>query len=172
MEQKLSSTLEDYLVAVYRLEGEKRVARPRDIGRLQNVAKSTVTAALKSLAEKRLVNYQPYDPITLTPLGRRKAEWLAVRNRILRNFLESVLALDPELAETTACGMEHAVDEEAMERFVCFLAFLQQYAPSGRKWLKEFHAFAREGGRSLKCRRCVEKYRKALQKESFKDRTV
>jgi DtxR family Mn-dependent transcriptional regulator len=162
MEQELSSTLEDYLIAVYRLEGEKRVARPRDIGRLQNVAKSTVTAALKSLAERGLINYEPYETITLTSQGRQTAERLAIRNRILRDFLEGVLGLDPEQAGKTACGMEHAVEEEAMERFVCFLAFVKQHPPDGTKWLDGFREFIRQGGRSRIYRKCVEEYLKAL----------
>jgi DtxR family Mn-dependent transcriptional regulator len=166
MKYELSSTLEDYLIAVFRLEGEKRVARPRDIGRLQNVAKSTVTAALKSLAGKGLVNYEPYEAVTLTARGRQTAERLAIRNRILRDFLEGVLGLDPEQAERTACGMEHAVEGEAMERFVCFLAFLKHHAPDGAKWLKEFRRFVRRGGRSRICRKCVEEYTQALQAES------
>jgi DtxR family Mn-dependent transcriptional regulator len=158
----LSSTLEDYLVTVHRLEGEKRVARPRDIGRLQNVAKSTVTAALRSLADKGLVHYEPYEAVTLTSRGRKMADRLVVRNRILRDFLEDVLGLDPPQAESTACGMEHAVEEEAMERFVCFLAFVKQHAPEGARWLSEFRRFVRRGGSSRACRESVAQYLRGL----------
>jgi DtxR family Mn-dependent transcriptional regulator len=56
MEEELSAKLEDYLEAIYGIEREKRVARPRDICKDQNVAGSTATAALQSLAEKRLIN--------------------------------------------------------------------------------------------------------------------
>ncbi len=47
-EVKLSSTLEDYLEAIFRIEKEKRAARVRDISQYLGVAKSTVNAALKA----------------------------------------------------------------------------------------------------------------------------
>ncbi len=166
MEHELSSTLEHYLIAVYRLEGEKRVARGRDISRLQRVAKSTVTAALKSLAEKGLVNYEPYEAITLTQRGRATAERLAIRNRILKDFLEGVLGLEADQAEKTACGMEHAVEQEALECIVCFLAFARQCASGGTNWLQEFRTFVRRGGRSRICRNCVDEYLHMLQTEA------
>jgi DtxR family Mn-dependent transcriptional regulator len=163
MHSTLSATLEDYLLAIYWLERERRVARPRDICRLQGVAKSTVTAALQSLAEKGLINYTPYEVITLAPEGQKRAEQLNMRHRVLKDFLQDVLGLEPEKAESTACGMEHAVEPEALERFICFLAFVKQHTPDGKTLLKRFREFAREGGRGKACRDCVEEYLRTLQ---------
>jgi DNA-binding MarR family transcriptional regulator len=50
IDSKLSSTLEDYLKAIFSLEKKKRTARVRDIAQHMGVSKSTVSAALKSLA--------------------------------------------------------------------------------------------------------------------------
>jgi DtxR family Mn-dependent transcriptional regulator len=161
MPTQLSPTLEDYLRAVYRIESEQRVARPRDIGRTQNVAASTVTAALQSLAEKGLINYEPYGLITLTEEGRAKAQQLADRHMIIRDFLEKILGLDPDRAESTACGMEHVVDGEALQRFLCFVAFMERHCPTGSKCLKDFRHFIREGANGHTCQKCVEEYRKS-----------
>ncbi len=160
MVQKLSATIEDYLVTVYRLECEKRVARPRDIARDQNVAKSTVTAALKSLADKGLINYEPYESVTLTEKGKELAQPLEMRHRILLDFLEEVLDLDAETAEKAACGMEHGVEEEALERMVCFISFTKKQQPGGTEWLAEFRTFIRKCGKGKICRECIEEYRK------------
>ena len=162
MEKKLTSTLEDYLTTVYRLEREKRVARPRDIGRRQKVAKSTVTSALKSLAGKGLVNYEPYEAVTLTTKGKRQAETLIIRNRVLRDFLEDVLGLSPEEALSTACGMEHALDPKAVERLVCFLAFMKHRDQDGPQWLEKFRECAKKGGRGKPCAECVQEYMQTL----------
>jgi len=163
MDQELSPTLEDYLEAIFRIEREQRVARPRDISRAQNVAGSTVTAALQSLAEKGLINYEPYELITLTDEGRKRAEELATRHLIIRDFLENVLCLEPERADATACGMEHAIDRKALERFVCFLAFMRPHSPNGAKSLERFRRFIKEGADGHTCKECVEEYMKSLQ---------
>ena len=65
MVRELSSTLEDYLEAICRLEQEKGFARVRDIARALGVANSTATAALQALSKKGLINYEPYEPVTL-----------------------------------------------------------------------------------------------------------
>lgn len=160
MALKLSATLEDYLITVYRLECEKRVARPRDIAREQNVAKSTVTAALKSLADKNLINYEPYESVTLTDEGKKRAQPLEMRHRILMEFLREVLDLSPETAEKAACGMEHGIEEEALERIVCFISFTKKRQPGGADWLKEFRKFIRKCGKGKICRECIEEFRK------------
>jgi len=166
MAKQLSGTLEDYLEAIYRIEQQKRVARPRDICEAQGVAGSTVTAALKSLSDKDLVNYEPYGLVTLTERGRKQAESLAVRHRIIRDFLEEILDLPPRQAESTACGMEHAVDERALQRFVCFLAFMRRHCPQGARCLEKFREFVDEATEGRTCRECIEDYVKELTVES------
>ena len=162
MATELSPTLEDYLRAVHRIESEQRVARPRDIGRVQNVAASTVTAAIHSLAEKGLINYEPYGLITLTEAGRTTAQQLADRHLIIKDFLQKILGLGPDRAESTACGMEHVVDSEALERFLCFLAFMERHCPAGSRCLKDFRQFIKKGADGRSCRDCLDEYMRAL----------
>jgi DtxR family Mn-dependent transcriptional regulator len=169
MDATLTPTLEDYLLAIYQLEQKRRVARPRDIARLQGVAKSTVTAALQSLAEKGMINYEPYEVVTLMRKGQNRAQKLAMRHRILKDFLQDVLGLEREPAEATACGMEHAVEREVLERFVCFMAFVKRQLPDGMTWLREFREFAQQGGQGQACKKCVEEYLHALQKGSAEE---
>jgi len=159
---ELSPTLEDYLRAIYHIENEQRVARPRDIARVQNVAASTVTAAIHSLAEKGLINHEPYGLITLTEAGRTTAQQLADRHLIIKDFLEKILGLGSERAESTACGMEHVVDSEALERFLCFLAFMERHCPTGSRCLKDFRQFAKEGADGCTCQECLDEYMRAL----------
>ena len=158
MKTKLSPVLEDYLLSIYRIEGEKKVARPKDISSEQNVAKSTVTAALQSLAEKGLINYEPYEVITLTDAGKSKAENMAVRHVIIKRFLQDVLRLDADRAEETACKMEHVIGQESNERFVCFLAFMQRHSKRGARWLNDFQDFITDGAGKQSCRQCIEEY--------------
>ncbi|MCK4539044.1 MAG: metal-dependent transcriptional regulator [Candidatus Krumholzibacteria bacterium] len=161
-EKKLTSKLEDYLLTVYRLERETRVARPRDIGRRRKVAKSTVTSALRSLAENGLVNYEPYEAVTLTVEGKKQAESLTIRNHVLRDFLEDILGFPPEEARSAACGMEHALDSTAVDRFVCFLAYIKHGGHEIPRWIEEFRDCAKEGSLGESSAEYVQKYLQAM----------
>ncbi len=166
MTSELSSTLEDYLQTIYRLEQRDRVARPRDIAEEQGVARSTVTSALQSLSEKGLINYEPYELITLTDQGRARAEKLVTRHRIMKEFLEQILGLDAERAEATSCDMEHAVDPDALARFVCFLTFVKRQERTGAQWLEQLQQFIKDRGEELSCQECVQEYEKILKDDN------
>ncbi len=165
MAAELTSTLEDYLETIYQLEEQKRVARPRDISESQGVARSTVTAALQSLSEKGLINYEPYELITLTEEGRAQAKMLNNRHLIIHDFLENILGLDSETAEETACGMEHAVGEEALERFTCFIAFMKRCSSGGTQCLEQFRDFVEASSDEQQCGDWVERYSDGLMEE-------
>lgn len=166
MAEELTSTLEDYLETIYCLEEEKRVARPRDIAEAQGVARSTVTAALQSLSEKGLINYEPYELITLTEEGQQKAQRLDSRHRIMRDFLESILGLDAQRADETACGMEHAVERDVLERFTCFLAFMRRCSTDGTGCLEQFREYIEEHTGPDGCHECLDNYVEKLEAES------
>jgi len=125
----LTSSLEDYLEAVLLLVRRDRVARVRDIAKALGVGMPSVTTALKALAQRGLVNYDPYQVITLTEQGQLAAEAISRRHTVLRRFLVEVLGLDEATAEANACRMEHAVDEQVLDR-------LGRFADSvrGRPW--------------------------------------
>ena len=158
MRKKLSSTIENYLEAIFRIEKEKRVARVRDISQYLGVARSTVNAALKSLADKKLIEYTPYELIALTEEGRQEAVRIVVNHKIISDFLRNVLSLEQERAERVACDMEHAVDREVVERFVCFLAFMDNSNRNGRRWIDEFRIFMHEGSEGRSCREHIQDY--------------
>jgi len=158
MEQELSATLEDYLETIFYIEQEKRFARVRDISAALDVAKSAVTTAMRSLAEKGLVNYQPYEPVTLSARGHQKAQKIVLRHRVIEEFLHTVLGLEKKRADAIACGMEHAIDRDALNRLVCFLAFVGKRREEGDSWLDEFRRFIREGTAETTCEECMQQY--------------
>ena len=158
MAKKLSATLEDYLGVILKFQREKRFARVSDISSSLKVAKSAVTAALQSLSSKGLINYQPYEPVTLTEEGEQQAEEILLRHRIILDFLREVLAIKPKQADSTACKMEHAIDAPALEKFVCFLAFIRTHSGKGRTWLADFQRFTQSGVDGRTCKQCIRDY--------------
>ncbi len=117
---RLTAALEDYLEAIFNLCRLGSAAHSRDIAESLNVHKSTVTAALKSLGQLNLINYSPYEAVTLTPEGKRRAEDVVRRHAALKDFFINVLKVDAELAEKAACGMEHKLPREILTKLSSF----------------------------------------------------
>lgn len=121
----VSSTQEDYLEAILSLVETNGSARARDIAADVSVHKSTVTAALRALAEKGLVHYAPYELVTLTDSGREIAERVVRDHEAIRRFLREVLLVGEEAAEENACRMEHVMDKRVLERLVDFADYMK-----------------------------------------------
>ncbi len=144
--KKLSPSLEDYLEAVYVLVDRSGVARVRDIAKRLGVGMSSVTTAMKSLAKRKLVHYDPYEVITLTDGGREAATEINWRHELIRKFLVDVLGLDADTADANACRMEHAMDDALLDRLGCFAEFVRSCPPEGEDWKRRFVQFCKDSG--------------------------
>jgi DtxR family Mn-dependent transcriptional regulator len=132
---KLTYSMEDYLEAIYRLEMKNRVARITDIANMLNYKKSSVTKALKVLAEKELINYEPYKYITLKKAGMNQAKKIMNKHNVLKLFCEDILLLDPEEAEDIGCKMEHFISCENLQRFQDVIDFFNETPEIKKKWI-------------------------------------
>jgi DtxR family Mn-dependent transcriptional regulator len=162
----LSESLEDYLEIILELESVQKVARAKDIADRMGVQRGSVTGALKALVEKKLINYEPYSFITLTPTGKKIAREINRRHGILEDFLVRVLGVEKAQAEETACRMEHAIDKESINKLVHFIEFIDQCPRTGEDWVTAFEQFCATGKRDARdCRTCMdacsERYREA-----------
>jgi DtxR family transcriptional regulator, Mn-dependent transcriptional regulator len=151
----LTASMEDYLEAIYHLEQEHQVARVKDISSRLKLHKSTVSGALKNLAERRLINYTPYGLITLTPEGARLAKEVVRRHEALRDFFVKVLKIDSQTAEEAACLMEHAVPGIIVDRLIQFGEFLDICPRSGKTWLEDFQNFCQNRAQTRRCEECL-----------------
>jgi len=153
--EALSASLEDYLEAIFHIVDQKQAARAKDISKRMKVNSSSVTGALHALAEKSLINYAPYDIVTLTSKGKRVARDIVKRHETLSEFFVKVLAVPIEAAEEAACKMEHAVPAAIMERFIEFLHFVETCPRGGKKWVKGFGHYCDESVTLADCRACI-----------------
>lgn len=151
----LSESLQDYLEVVYLLVQRHAVARMKEIAALVGVGKSSVTGAVQALAERGLVNYGPYQYVTLTEDGEAAGRQLLDRHRMVKQFLMDVLGVPEAEAETVGCKMEHAIKGEVRDRFVQFLRFVQSHPAMFEHWAADFDRFRersqadRQGGATL-----------------------
>ncbi len=141
----LSHSMEDYLEAIYNVKVRNQIARVKDIAREMNVRMPSVSGALRSLAEKGLVKYQPYGSVELTQDGLDHARGVAHRHTAVREFLTSVLGLAEEQAEIEACGLEHAIRPETLDRLLKLVDFIQAHGDEKAFSLSDFHSFLAEG---------------------------
>lgn len=142
---QLSASLEDYLEAIFHIVQDKRAARAKDIVERMGVHNSSVTQALRSLADKGLVNYAPYDLVTLTDDGQIAAASVVERHRALRSFLVEVLGLDAERAEIDACKLEHGISNEVLERLRLLMAYRHRHPDEVLCWDASRGDFQRPG---------------------------
>lgn len=164
MSDNLTSNLEDYLKTIFHLESEHSGARAKDIAARLGVKKASVTGALQSLSEKGLVHYSPYSSVSLTPEGFRLASRIEYRHKVLWEFLYSFLHLPREMADRNACKLEHHIEDEALERVIEFIQFVQKCPRTGKDWIRAFTS-CKEHGKCENCDACIEHCLQAFRKQ-------
>ena len=149
--EPLSANMEDYLEAIFHISEEKQAARAKDIADRVQVNKSSVTGALKSLSDKGLVNYAPYDIITLTARGKKLAVEIVRRHEALKDFFIKILLIDKDEAEEASCRVEHAVSKNIIDRLIQFVEFMEVCPRGGKQWLKGFRRHCQNGDTAKRC---------------------
>jgi DtxR family Mn-dependent transcriptional regulator len=166
--EPLSESMEDYLEAIFHIEKEKRAARAKDIAQRLNVKAPSVTGALRVLAEKGLINYAPYDVITLTARGKRMAREVVLRHETLYGFFVKVLRIGPDEANDAACKMEHVISPTILDRLVEFVQHVEE-CPSAIRWREKMASFCPKGKEGRDCESCQDEDRENQEGEDRED---
>jgi DtxR family Mn-dependent transcriptional regulator len=111
MRLAISSTLEEYLEHIYRLEYRYGVAKTKQLAERVGVSLGTVTNTIDVLKQKQLVLHEPYKGVKLTKTGRRIALQVLRRHRLSECLLTNILDVDWSKAHYHACRFEHVVTE-------------------------------------------------------------
>lgn len=142
---ELSASLEDYIEAIYHIIKKKLVARSKEIATRLDVSRASVTEALRALSKKGLINYAPYEAITLTDKGKIVAEDVVFRHEALKRFFVEVLAIGPEIAEEGACKIEHSAPPEIIARMISFTKFIKVCPRGGEDLIDGFAEYCAKG---------------------------
>jgi DtxR family Mn-dependent transcriptional regulator len=140
----LSSSLEDYLEAILNLSNANRVARSKDISESLGVSKASVTGALRLLKQRGLINYNPYDFITLTKTGHQRASEVASRHKIIKSFFEQVLGIESAVAHGAACRAEHSLGNEVITKLMDFSNFVTASTETGDDVAERFRKYCQK----------------------------
>jgi DtxR family Mn-dependent transcriptional regulator len=120
----LSSVAQDYLKVIWTAQewSQDRVSTKLLAERI-GVSASTVSEAVRKLADQGLVEHARYGAITLTEEGRRAAITMVRRHRLLETFLMHELGYSWDEVHDEAEVLEHAVSETLMERIDAKLGY-------------------------------------------------
>lgn len=117
----ISSALEDYLEAIYKISETKSNVRITDIALHLGISKPSVNRAVNTLKNQGLVTHEPYGDIVLTERGRELGEAVARRHCMIKKFLMNVLHLPETDAENEACRIEHNISQNTVERMESYM---------------------------------------------------
>lgn len=104
------------LKSIYRLTKDGAGAHTGDLAEALKVSPATTTAMIKRLAERGLVNHQPYHGVELTSPGRQIALGAIRRHRIVERFLSDMLGYAWNEADRLATSFEHELPQEVEDR--------------------------------------------------------
>ena len=141
---KITASLEDYLEAIYEIIEEKHGVKAIEISKRLNVQRSSVTEALKNLADKGFVNYGRYDAISLTPAGVKIAKKVIEKHKTLYDFFTKILDIESQEASSNACKIEHCISEDVLHRLIAFIKFNNSIYSDEKKYIEKFQKFYKE----------------------------
>lgn len=150
-QKPLTSTMEDYVEAIFNLGNEKRTVRVKDIAKKIGVKMPTVTNMLKTLSMRELINYEKYEYVELTKKGTRVGKEIYRKHKALRSFLTNILKVEFKKADEEACRMEHTISASTLDRFVEFMNFVRSCPRAGSTWLEYFDEYRLHGQEPEKC---------------------
>jgi DtxR family transcriptional regulator, Mn-dependent transcriptional regulator len=112
----LTKSEQETLKAIYRHTQDQPDAHTGDLADTLGVTPGTVTAAVKRLADRQLVDHRPYHGVRFTPAGRRLAVAAIRRHRIVERFLADMLGYPWNEADRLAPTFEHDLPDEVTDR--------------------------------------------------------
>jgi len=137
------------LRCILEIQREKGYCRIRDISKKVGVTPPSAVEMMRKLDDKRLVDYEKYGGVTLTPEGRRIAIVIRERHDTFRKFLE-ILQVPGETAIRDAHILEHQLDPKTIrqfERFVDFITTSPDHPRFVSRWVEMFKGYCNEKDR-------------------------
>jgi DtxR family transcriptional regulator, Mn-dependent transcriptional regulator len=118
----LSQAVEDYLKAIYKLQGDGRVST-NDVARALKVSSASVTNMVKRLTRMELVDHESYRGVRLTEAGTKVALEIIRHHRLLETYLKEIMGFSWSEMHAEAERLEHHISEEFEEKIDQMLGY-------------------------------------------------
>lgn len=136
----LTANMEDYIETIALLAEKTTVVRVKDIASSLDIKMPSVSAALNKLKEKGLIDYEKYGYIELTSKGKKAAEQVYNKHKILKEFMTQILDISPTEANDEACQLEHYLSSETCDKISLLTQFIKNRKDSA-EFIKKLNAY-------------------------------
>ena len=120
MHNEHNESREDYLESILILKKKYGAVRSIDIADYFNYSRPSISLAMSILRTDGLITMNRNGYIELTDDGRKIAESVYTRHKILIAFLKQ-LGVSEESAADDACRIEHVLSDESIQRITEFV---------------------------------------------------
>ena len=111
-----SANKEDYLRGIYHLMEDDPDVKSVDLADYLNITKPSVSEMLQQLNREGLVEYKKYSKLKFTSKGKKIAQKLTFKHRIIESFLKNMLRINSDDVHEEAHRLEHAFSDEAIDK--------------------------------------------------------
>lgn len=111
----LGKSLEDYLETILILKIKKGMVRSVDVADYMGFSKPSISRAVKELKAGNFIKVDKNGFLHLTDSGQAMAEKIYERHCFFTKYLTE-MGIDPKLAESDACKLEHAISNESFQK--------------------------------------------------------
>lgn len=112
---------EDYLETILILHNTTGFVRSVDIANKLGYSKPSISRAISILKANGYITVEKSGEVVLTKKGMKKAEDVYSRHLLISEFLETVLGVDSETADSDACKIEHVISVQTFEKLKIFM---------------------------------------------------
>jgi len=120
---KYSASKENYLKAIFHLQQEQENVSTNALAESLQTKPASVTDMLKKLKTQKLLQYEKYYGVRLTPEGRKVALLIIRKHRLWECFLVEKLQFGWEEVHEIAEELEHISSKKLVDRLEAFLDF-------------------------------------------------
>ena len=122
----LTNSQKKYLLTIYLLGQNGEKVRITDVASFLGVAKASTVRMMEKLTDEGYISKQPYKQIGLTGKGVAEANRMFTPSVILQDFFATKVGLPHEKASSAAMLISADLDNEALDKFVCFALSQQE----------------------------------------------
>ena len=112
---------EDYLETILILHQRSGYVRSIDIANELGYSKPSISRAVGILKDNGYITVEPTGQIILTKSGKKHAEEVYSKHKLLTRFLNEILGVSEENAEEDACRIEHVISDETYKKLDKFV---------------------------------------------------
>lgn len=111
-----SASKEDYLRGIYHLMEDNKEIKSVELADYLNITKPSVSQMLQELDKEGMIDYKRYSRLKLTDKGRKIAEKVTFKHRIIETFLKNMLKINSTEIHEEAHRLEHAFSDKSINR--------------------------------------------------------